>query len=1032
MAIKVSTEAPTGLSVSRSGGVFKCSWSKVGNYDDGQNFQYTANGGPYTDVGIGKDASSVELTLGAIQTVTFRVRGKAKKYTKKKGKKTHTYQPQWSAWSSAGFTAQIPDAPTVNFSRDLTNSEISFSSSTSDSDAKILTGIQYQDISRSDSAEGEAAFAGSGVTFTLSTSDTLSHSGEPAGSVRWFRARSVGPAGASAWSEIHHAFGDPAAPYLQQASVSIEQGYARIRAYWAAFYPVNHPIDSIALQRAISAPTDEELSAPSSGWDDAIEVGCNGQWDSVSASISDSIGKDVCAWVRVVAKHDESSQPSGPIRVYTGALSAPTVSISSIESSEEGRVTLALTNASQVSVSKLAIFYRSNTDYNAIKSIASVAHGVTSWSGVITDLLKCSDYAFGVMAFVGPSPEQSSMRSDVTWTDTMVNAKPPASVTAVATSYDDSVRIGWDWSWKTATQATISWADRPDAWESTDDPSEYVVLNNNATSWVVTGLKSGKKWYFRVRLSQVGESQTIDSPWSKTAEFDLRTVPSKPVLILNKKFISGDGSVTASWSYESGDGSTQKSADIYEADKMVVYVDGPGQSTEIMGLSAGTHALKVRTTSASGIVSEWSDAVSIFVPEACSLKIASKAISFTRVRSGVRTDIYGKTGALVSQTLNDGMETQQYFQSFDYFPGGRLSVTKRDLEDGGYSIRSESIKDGPLFAKKLPIDVTVTGAGSTGKTSVSIVRSGYYQIKRPDGRIHGGDGFDGEVIATKSQTGEALISFGKEDLMGYMDDGATYVLTASIEDSYGQTQAGEVPAFTVQWDEKPEQPSGSVKGDPYQRIAVINSGSGNGTVDIYRLSLGLPELIIKDGTPGVDYVDPYPAFGDFGGHRIVMKNSSGDYVDKDRALTWEDMDDDLTPQGVVIDWEGKQVILPYNIDIDNDFKKDFERTVYLGGSIQGDWNPGVTHDISISCDWTRDDDVNRIELMNDLALYAGICHVRTPEGRSVSADVTVRSSVKNEKRTISYTLSVSVVDPEGLDGVTLDAWNEAHPIGEDL
>ena len=92
----------------------------------------------------------------------------------------------------------------------------------------------------------------------------------------------------------------------------------------------------------------------------------------------------------------------------------------------------------------------------------------------------------------------------------------------------------------------------------------------------------------------------------------------------------------------------------------------------------------------------------------------------------------------------------------------------------------------------------------------------------------------------------------------------------------------------------------------------------------------------------------------------------------------------------------------------------------------------MTHDISISCDWTRDDDVNRIELMNDLALYAGICHVRTPEGRSVSADVTVRSSVKNEKRTISYTLSVSVVDPEGLDGVTLDAWNEAHPIGEDL
>ena len=86
----------------------------------------------------------------------------------------------------------------------------------------------------------------------------------------------------------------------------------------------------------------------------------------------------------------------------------------------------------------------------------------------------------------------------------------------------------------------------------------------------------------------------------------------------------------------------------------------------------------------------------------------------------------------------------------------------------------------------LPLRVTVVGAGEGGTTYVSILRDGPYHGTRPDGTDR--DGFDNEVIASASHSGEDEFEFTMEDLNGnYFDDGGSYKILATVRDSYGQT-----------------------------------------------------------------------------------------------------------------------------------------------------------------------------------------------------------------------------------------------------
>lgn len=313
----------------------------------------------------------------------------------------------------------------------------------------------------------------------------------------------------------------------------------------------------------------------------------------------------------------------------------------------------------------------------------------------------------------------------------------------------------------------------------------------------------------------------------------------------------------------------------------------------------------------------------------------------------------------------------------------------------------------------LPIMIKVTGAGKGGRTTIKIERLGDYFVDRPDGSLT--EGYDGETVYAVSYSGESQLSIMPEDLVGSFDDGGNYRLTATVQDSVGQ-KASAFLDFVVTWTHQAEKPTASVtvNSDLTAKVKAVAPASyvAGDTVDIYRLSADKPELIVKGGDFGQFYLDPYPASK--GGYRFVDVTSNGDYTTA-TGIAWLDKTCDLTLTEAIIDFNKEQLALPYNLELSNSWEKDFEETKYLNGHVVGDWNAAISRTGSISAVLQRDD--ARVAIIRDLAAWNGVCHVRTPDGSSYSANVEVSESMSHASKSREYTFSITRVDPETYEGI---------------
>lgn len=343
-----------------------------------------------------------------------------------------------------------------------------------------------------------------------------------------------------------------------------------------------------------------------------------------------------------------------------------------------------------------------------------------------------------------------------------------------------------------------------------------------------------------------------------------------------------------------------------------------------------------------------------------------------------------------------------------------ITVAERPTISPIASAISSGITDGVLT--EMPIVMTVTGAGEGGQTIIKIERLKDYFIERPDGSVT--EGYDGETIFAVSYGGDNELVITPDDLVGSFDDGGEYRLTATVQDSVGQS-ASSFLDFIVGWEHQAEKPTATVIANP-NLTAKVNatapeSYDDGDTVDIYRLSADRPELIIKGGAFNTNYIDPYPASG--GGYRFVDVTANGDYANE-TGIAWVDVTHDLVLTEVIIDFENNQLSLPYNLTLDSSWKKDFMETQYLNGHVVGDWNAAVSRTGSINTVLLENDE--RLPLVRELSAYTGVCHVRTPDGSSYNADIQVTESSSFDTKARSFILNITRVDPEGFEGVDED------------
>lgn len=1027
---KVKTKKPSGLTLKRKNGQFTAGWKIAAkDYGSGQTLQ-VARGNGWEAISIGKKVTSKAFTVdkSAFYPNTKTVKGKTvdkPKLTKVRfrvrGTQSDTSKINYTAsdWSEKVFNLAVPNIPSITPTVGTwPSTAFAWSVTTKEDDSRWYTRVQYQSIlvKNSNVTDGSKldwnktvtgstrySTTSTATSGTVNIQEDSSLIGDGNSYTRWFRIRSQGPAGASAWRYSKHVYANPYAASVTNFTITKGSSKYTAKVWYNTPKSASRPIKEVQIQYAIAVP-DEGMACPSgTSWDTAVTALAKDTTGGVSFDIGTTLNLDQCLYLRVNTVYDNATTQGTEVLALAGDLKAPT--ITSITPNTSGyTVTVVADNTSDVDDSFMVVRYFDDNEPDGF-DIAIIPHGSTTATGV-----QCPQWSgtprFGIYAAVGEYTAieredgvdrytvKASMMSSVTQRGGSIPFAPE-NISAAQTEIPGTIRVTWDWSWDEADSAELSWADHPDAWESTDEPSTYTITKLHAAAWNISGLETGKTWYVRVRLISTTGDTVAYGAYSAIHEIDLSSAPLAPVLVLSDSVITEEGELTASWSYSTTDGTSQAFAEIalYDGQDYDHLIDVQTAqyvriSTEDVEWETGeTYSFAVRVTSASGHISPWSDPVSVIIADPPTCSISDTSLS---------------------------------------------TVTTTTTDEGG-----TTVTDTVTALDEMPLTITVTGAGDSDTTTVVIERADAYHVDRPDET--GLNGFEGETIVIMSQVGADPFLITNEDLIGRLDDGAFYRIIATVQDGLGQS-AEDTLDFEVHWSHQAEAPTATTSIDADTLAAILTpvapEGYASGDVcDIYRLSADRPQLIIEGAEFGTTYVDPYPAIGEFGGHRFVTRTANGDYIDEDDSFAWIDTGADegdlLDIETNVIDFDDGQIEFEYNIDLSHSWNKEFKETKYLGGSVQGDWNKGISRTSSLSVEAAVDEDQELIQAMRRLATSPSICHVRTKDGSSYAADVQVseKYAQSTAHMIVVFDLKITRIDPEELDGMTLAEWQSIHDEG---
>ena len=985
------------------------------------------------------------------------------------------------------------------------------------------------------------------TSFTYYANDT-EHVGDAEKAVRWFRARVVGPAGASGWVEDHIAYSEPkAVSEIKASATKNDSGTYNCKVTWTSLNSLNNPIDTIQIQYSISTPSynpiTDKITPASTNWQVAEIGGDNTLTPSLVKKTTDTktyklteyfvipelMPKDQMIFVRVNTTNNGKStygdityvtDENGDILDKNTVLSAPENLY--VEPLQDNLVRVIFDNQCEVSGAFVAVgflteeasrvykslfsdvsddrFGRINpgrrgywydvteTKYNAIAIIPLTATGeITSVIDIPASLIN-SDYSLVLQTFVGPTPEKTGEfdGADIYTVTYKLSSDAiqfgdipqPPTILNLENLLDGNVRISFDWAWDGAKSAEIAWSNYALAMESTDEPSSYIMTDTKRNSVIIKDLEVGVTWYFWVRYL----SDTRVTPWSNPRLIALTSAPNIPSLSATKYYIllNGEDTTTLSWSYVSTDNTEQAAATIAQiigvGDDISFKAKGDGETTtfDVGGLidevkSATVNGEDAQVTSDDSSVifgtapDEGTEIEVIFTSTDAYYKPIIKIPNEEQDNPTVQNTLLdasdidgwevGGEYSLAVKVASESMLESEWSDPITIAVPEPLTCSiTTNLYDGDISDEDPYPK---LQTLATPLIVTVSGfKESTDSVSVYIERAENYFIDRPDGGIYGG--YTGETVFAETQYGIGEFSIEQTEIRGYLDDTAPYRIVAIIQDKYGQVATAE-QEFVVAWAHQALMPNAQISVDRSNLLVFIKilkpeeGEVAEGDVcDIYRASVDGWELVYDGATFDTTYVDPYPTLGEHGGHRIVYRTFNGDYIDANNQFAWVDFDpedgDLIESYSNIIDFGSDRCELWFNTDLSNKWAKDFQKTKYLGGSIQGDWNEGVEKSGSIST-YEITSEISNIEAFHRLGEYSGECRVRTTDGSNYVANVNINESISHDHyydpqgaytNLASYSLDIERVDSPtrtlialrdgDIEGFNIGEWFGASPL----
>ena len=656
--------------------------------------------------------------------------------------------------------------------------------------------------------------------------------------------------------------------------------------------------------------------------------------------------------------------------------------------------------------------------------------GITATKWVDRNVSPGHTYRYSMRSYL-PNGTESE------WSNTSdpVDMKPSAPCRLRASAIaSDKVRLDWENVDRTGEYFVIEYSDDGSAWDNYDEGAitKVRVDEKNIQRYTVSGLESGKRWYFRLyRGNDAGESA-----WADTGYFEERTqpvrvkdsngqyiqqvktatrrrigqtivsvligsAPAAPTCVTTPTAVPADGSVTFSWTHNSEDGSDQGAWELwldvngYVIQRGTEWGQGPTDlssyttTMEDIGATDGeTVKWWVRTK---GVIDAWGP--------------------WSRMQS---FKVWARPTVGAAITKIDGSA----------FPreGSAVAITTFPFVAGGISSGVTSANAEIQWWAKIVANQSIRSVDRSGE-DIWIAKGQEIWRRTLNVGAHG------------AYTGSLDIRVEASDIL--LTEGASYSLVVGCITAQGMrgesSECKFVPRFGSSSVPRPtadfDFDTDSLTCKVIPRCNKKESGALRpGTeLAVWRVnSDGRPELladgIANDGRQHV--IDPHPNFGRCR-YRIIAldpstgaQNASDCFADTSFdsiCIQWGDSFKRVRTGGVDgVRYAGERILLPYNIKIDESYSPDVAMREYVGRARPVSYY-GTQQGISSSwtADMVRDEDTEQLEALRELAAVMDDVYVREPSGLGYWAHVDVSGiSQSADTRKVGVSIEVTPVEHE--------------------
>lgn len=592
---------------------------------------------------------------------------------------------------------------------------------------------------------------------------------------------------------------------------------------------------------------------------------------------------------------------------------------------------------------------------------------------------------------------------------TMPNA--PSGIHTIKALSTTSVQLMWD-RIESAETYSIQYAEQESYFEGSNGTT--TIDNVESASYIITGLTTGKRYYFRIKSVNASGS----SAWSGSRTIALGTKPEPPSTWSDRTSATIGEKILLSWVHNSVDGSSQMQtqleflvnnvSDTYE---LGLDINEKPISTFELPTHMFTDGTKVywraRTKGVTGEYSEWSTqrVIEIYAPPTLSVTLTSQSGNVINNVTTFPFFINAIPGASSQKPIMYSVAVRSKESYTTNTPFGEVYVKSgdeifSDILPIKKDLKIEMHAGNIDLENNISYEVVCTVTMDSG---LSVEASKSFSVKWED--VFASP--NAEILIDRERLSASIRPYCERYENTYMvvelRNNKYYETTTELP---GGFQNGTSVDGTITYDTKRQ-----VYRDEQSRLFCVLEDSKtievtDVTLSIYRRTYDGKFVEIVTGLDGANntfVTDPHPSL-DYARYRIVSASKATG------AISYTDLSSQAIDEtGIIVQWDeswsnfksdgqeledvkysgGSLIRLPYNISISETNTPDVSVVNYIGREHPVSYygtSLGVTSTWSTEVDKT---DADLLYAIRRLSMYMGDVYVREPSGIGYWANVKV-------------------------------------------